>query len=191
MRTLAQRSPFYPPEADQPSSGLIITPASPQFSASRLVESIGGIIGSGAWLSINDPIAAPFYLRTRRTCYQLGVYNGSSVGENFDVGIYDGSWNRIISTGSTACSGTVQFVDVADTVLQARTLYYLVQSRDNITANRMRRWNIGTAPGMGLIGIQSSATDAFPLPDPLTNMALVSATFTTLPVMMIALRALV
>jgi hypothetical protein len=58
-----------------------------------------------------------------------------------------------------------------------------------VTANRQRAYGIsGSAIGVNLAGVQDSATDAFPLPDPLTNMA-GAAVAAVLPLMAVAMRA--
>jgi len=146
-----------------------------------------------AWFAINCPMAVPFAINTPVIAYQLGWVNGTSIGGNVDVGIYDTAWNRIVSTGSTAVSGTglqAQYVNITDTALLPGR-YYFVKVLDNITASRHSVSALTfTVPMMALWGIQDSATTAFPLPDPLTNMAQ-AATVVQVSSMLIATRALV
>jgi hypothetical protein len=146
---------------------------------------------STTWPSANDPVALAFRLSAGATVDQLGILHGSSAGGNFDLGIYDAAWVRLVSTGSTAAvtNNTWQFVNVTDTPLAALKTYYLVGVRDNVTANRQRAYGVsGTAGGCALVGMQDSATDAFPLPNPLTNMA-AAAVAAVVPVMAVAMRA--
>lgn len=146
---------------------------------------------SGAWVSANDPLALPFVLRKGGTVTQLGWLNGSAAGGGVDLGIYNTSWVRMISTGAQTGSGNTawQWIDVTDTPLAAGR-YYLAMSRDNITASRQLFVNhTALASLMGLMGCQDSATDAYPLPDPLTNMALCT-TFTRVPICGIAFRGI-
>lgn len=153
----------------------ILTPASPEFSCEwHAFPQIG--LASAAWLSANDPLALPFRLSQPATVTQLGWVNGSAAGDNADIGIYTPAWARLVSAGSTACSGNSawQWVDVADTTLPAGK-YYLVYVRSSVTANRVIAFNNGSLAGMMVLaGAQESSTDALPLPDPLTNMGTVA-----------------
>lgn len=168
----------------------ILGPLSPEFSISSLCA-IHDAVASSAWAAANDPIALAFRLSDAMVVEQLGWANGTSAGGNIDVGIYTASWVRLVSTGSQASTGNnaVQWVDVTDTALLPNTQYYLVGARDNATANRQRTHNMSTlAVGHALSGSYDSTTDAFPLPDPLTDMALATA-FTVCPVLLMAGRA--
>lgn len=167
MRTTPDR------EASLLASARVISTNSPEFSCSA-----GTYVPSAAtsaWFSANDPIAYPFRLSRPVVVKKLGFMNGTSIGGNVDVGVYDAAWTRLVSCGSTAAAGSQnswQWVDVTDTALQAGQLYYLAGARDNTTAARAVRWApLGTAAVSALLGTQDSSTDAFPLPDPLTNMA--------------------
>lgn len=140
----------------------------------------------------NDPWAFPFRLSEPFIARELMVFNGSAAGGNFDLGIYDSSWARLVSTGSTAGSGNSlwQIVNVADTDLAPGVTYYLVLARDNATANRQRSFSGSlTISQNALAGVFDSTTDAFPLPNPLTNMVL-AATITQIPIMAISGRVL-
>lgn len=178
---------------DQPAVMELITPGSPVFSASRLILPSNGVT-SAAWNAANNPVALPFILPRNRTVYQLGWVNGSSAGDNADVGIYsgDGNWTRLVSTGSTTGTGNslVQFVDVTDTALTAGTLYYAVMCRDTTTANRTRMIGSINPSASALAGQMTTTTASFPLPNPLTNMVLVSASG-AVPLVILALRSLV
>lgn len=167
----------------------IIGPWSLEFPTSSGVGSHGTPLSS-AWFSANDPVALPFRLSHGGVVTQLGWVNGTAAGGNVDVGIYSDAWVRLVSTGSTLGSGNSlpQWVDVADTALAPGRLYYLACSRDNTTANRARTLSHGgAAVTVALAGVQDSATNAFPLPDPLTNMA-AAATITYVPILLVAFR---
>lgn len=168
----------------------IIGPHTPEFSTYGMLCGSSTSL-SGTWTGINDPVAVPFRLSQAAIVDQLGWCNGSAAGGNFDLGVYDSAWARLVSTGSTAsASNNVwQFVDVAATSLLPNVTYYLAMSSNNTTANRLRYHTLGnTIPAAALIGVFDSSTDAFPLPNPLTNMA--AATVNSfIPVTAIALRA--
>lgn len=139
---------------------------------------------SGAWPSANKPIAIPFRLSSAMVVRRLGWRNGSSPGSNWDIGIYDAAFNRKVSSGSTAGSGVYQNVDVTDTALPPGK-YYLAIALNATTANRA--YFINTVSGTALVsftGVMDSGTNAFPLPDPLTNMV-AAATFVRVPVFFI------
>ena len=167
----------------------IITPASPEFGMANLVPAFTLPL-SVAWAGANDVVAIPFRLFTGMTVYQLGTWNGSgTMTDSFDIGIYDTAWNRKVSKGGTARSGvsSAQWVDVTDTYLPPGK-YYLAMSNNGTTANNSRNINGATSVGVqALLGVMDSATAAYPLPDPLTNMAAASI-FTSLPIFMIAGR---
>lgn len=178
-----------PTHADQPAVPWFITPLS-ACSIGSFVNLGPSAVTSGTWGAVNDPVAVPFWLQTPETVYQLGWYNGSVAGGHVDVGVYDSAWVRKVSSGSTVGSGnsTLQFVDVADTVLVPGK-YYMVMSLDDVTANRIAL-QVQTVAALALAGVYDSTTDAFPLPDPLTNMAL-AATYVNVPFVVVALRTVV
>lgn len=174
---------------------MILTPASPEFAVSGMIGQItsGGVWTSAAWPSANDPIGVEFWLTQPVTVYQLGWMNGSgTMTDSCDVGIYDTTNVRKVSAGGTARSGvsSLQFVDVTDTPLLPGR-YKLVMSNNGTTANQQQVWT-GPANALvwGMFGLLDSATDAYPLPDPITNLA-AAAVATVLPVMCISLRTLV
>lgn len=167
-------------------NGRILHPWCPEFCG---YERTSFSLASSTWFSANDPLAVGFVLREAATIQRLGTINGSAAGDNWDVGVYDLSWNRLISTGSTTGVGNsaAQYVDVTDTPLMPGR-YWAVMARDTITANRQMFASTGTTtiPPLEMCGIFDSATDAFPLPNPLTNMALVTVA-TRIPIFLIDL----
>lgn len=180
-----------PPPASLPQTVEIVGTASPIMSTANVASIFGatGVIAV-AWPSGNKPFAIPFCLNEPATAYQIGWRN-SSAGNNIDVGIYTRDWVRLVSSGSVATSGNnaLQFANITDTILP-RGHYYLVVCRD-ATSGDMYGWTPApTLAGNKLMGIMDSGTNAFPLPDPLTNMVR-AATFTIMPRMYIALRLLV
>lgn len=167
----------------------VLNPGSPEFSCCGIPYVSSGITVM-AWPAANDPVAVPFALSETTLVTQLGLMNGSAAGGNFDVGIYDLNWARIVSAGSTAAvtNNVVQFANTTDTVL-APGRYYYVMVRDNATANRGYGYAPNATSIMAICGLQDSTTDAFPLPDPLTNMA-AAASFARLPYFQIQTRSL-
>lgn len=147
---------------------------------------------SGAWATANDPVSVPFVINNAGVVEQLCWFNGTSAGGGVDVGIYDEAWNLIIACGTNTGSGntTWQSINVTDTAL-ALGRYHLVMVRDNTTANRCRFYNIVASNSLlQFAGLNSTTTDSYPLPNPLSGMAAV-ATATQIPVMGIQFRAFV
>lgn len=184
------RSRVFPPRAaSRPQlRNRIISVASPEFSTEQLL--FGAAPGNGAWVTANKALAIPFRISEPCTVYQFGWRNGSGTAtDSFDIGIYTTAYAKIITGGGTARSGasSVQWVDVADTVLSVGS-YYLVGANNGITSNNIT-WTTAAlnAAAMSLCGITDSADDLYPLPDPLTNMG-AAATFTRIPSIFMATR---
>lgn len=170
------------------ADGRILTLAAPEFSPGPHMGYVDVNAPAAAWFSANDPLAVPFALPVGGVVFQIGWHNGSAAGGGIDVGIYDLAWNRLVSSGSVTGLGNSvwQWADVTDTPL-ARGRYYLVQSRDNTTANRIATYGIPAAAAYtALCGVQTSTTDSFPLPNPLVGMG--TPTTTVLPLLAIAFR---
>jgi len=163
------------------------------------VESIGPVLNnalmpvvtpaSTAWPVNNKAFYIPFVLAKSATVLKLFWANGATVAgtNNIDVGIYDASGNRLVSTGSTAqgTASIVQEVDVTDTIL-GRGQYFLAMSCSNTAATFSLSSSSTTQVGR-LIGILEQ-TSALPLPNPAT-LAVCSATF-VVPQFGAALRTL-
>lgn len=184
-----RRSPSREAKGRNPAK-LLIGTWSPEFSVFSITR-LGSPISTGL-PAANDPWALPFRLSQGMVVTELLTWSGSAGGGNVDLGIYTSAWARLVSAGSTAASASnaIQVINVTDTDLSPGVLYYLVLARDNATANRQRSWGGSlTVSQNTLAGVFDSATDAFPLPNPLTNMAL-AATITQIPVMGMAGRAI-
>jgi hypothetical protein len=177
------------PEHLQSSRERIIHSGSPEFGSANFAT-IAGPAVSVTWPSANKPMAIPFRVFKGMTVYQLGWRNGSgTMTDSADIGIYDTAWNRKVSAGSTARSGAsaIQWIDVTDTFLRPAK-YYIVTATNGVTASQQTAiagaLTVGT---MAALGCFDSATNAFVLPDPLTNMV-AAATFTWAPTSFIAAR---
>lgn len=142
-------------------------------------ESMGGLphnfgYGGIAWPSANMAFFTPVRVPHRMTLTKLGLFNASVVSGNWDIGIYDPSGRRLVSTGSTAQSGAyvMQAVDVADSEI-GPGLFYFAAVMDNTTSQvyRMVPNNSNVDIVRLLTGCVQMAS-AFPLP--------ATATFATL-----------
>lgn len=168
----------------------IIHPGCPEFGIANFLRSAIPVRTSTAWASASKPIAIPFRLTRGSVVYQLGWVNGSgTMTDSADIGIYDTGWNQKVSGGGTARSGAsaVQWIDVTDTFLQAGKYYVVMSNNGTTTGNTFNMTAAFAVPLLALLGLQDSGTNAYPLPNPLTNMV-AAATFTSFPFMYIACR---
>jgi hypothetical protein len=177
LRTIPVRRIARPPTVKR-----LLGTHSPEFTTAAQVA-LAGTNTSAPWFAANKPIAVPFVLAMPVTVLEFGWVNGSgTMTDSFDIGIYSTSWTRLISTGGTTRSGVsvAQWVNVTDTVILPGR-YYLVMSGNGITANQLQGFSTVGANVWAQVGCLDSTTDAYPLPDPLTNMG-VMATNTRMPI---------
>ncbi len=87
-----------------------------------------GTLASQA-VTVNQAYFYPFRLDIGATAVKMAAMNGASVSGNTDVGIYDGQFNYLISSGATLQAGTnaIQEFDITDTYL-APGLYWMALS---------------------------------------------------------------
>ena len=93
-----------------------------------------GSATSTAWPTANSANFYPFTLTDFQMVYQLLLWIGSTASGNVDIGIYDGQWNLLVSSGSTGM-GTIDVVqefNVTDTPLSPGR-YFLAVGCDNTT----------------------------------------------------------
>lgn len=154
---------------------IVISTASPQ-SLGEAWNSMGLTTASLAWSTANKAIYVPVSIHAPVTIVKMFVLNGATASGNIDVGIYDRGGARLVSSGSTAQSGTsaIQEFNITDTLLQAG-LYYLACAMDNNTGT-LEMWTMSLAISKSL-GI-AEQTSAFALPATAT-FATVSATLRT------------
>lgn len=155
----------WPANKGQPTTGPTISIFDP-CCCSGLGRYTGSVASTAvAWASANRAIYYPFVVTETVTALQIGVANGAASG-NADVGIYDVYGNRLVSTGSTGLTGTVQGFNIADTVLTPGD-YYLALNVDNTTATIIAPAALD-AVAMRCSGIQEQAVGAVTLPNPAT-----------------------
>lgn len=134
---------------------------------------VGATNSSGVWPAANRAIYVAVQLAFPVTVYQVGWWNGTAVSGNVDVGIYDETGARLVSTGSTAQAGTstIQTVDIADTALVAGT-YFLAMAMDNTTGQVMR---VSAQTLIQQVSPVAQQATAFPLPTTSTMATLALA----------------
>lgn len=143
----------------------------PSIVSTQSLNSVGGEIvqfqlgfASGAWPSANRAYYVPFSLRANTLVLKMFVANGSTASGNFDVGIYDTTGTKIVSSGSTAQSGTstLQVVDITDTLLGPGK-YYMALAMDGTTGTAQKftmvaQNNIGTYLQATAFALPATAT---------------------------------
>lgn len=142
-------------------------------SLASLVRDMGYLAG-GTYPVANLIIYFPFRISNPCIFTKLWWYNGASASAsyNIDMGIFSEDGTRIISTSSTAQSGSnlMQSVDITDTLLDIGT-YYFGFVCDTTSANFMR-CTLATGFLCPVTGILEQAS-TFPLP---ANATFASAT---------------
>jgi hypothetical protein len=100
--------------------------------------------GASPWSdAANCLLAFPFILEAAQTAFYKGFWvNGSSTGGNSEVAIYDGAYNKIISTGSVgnATNSVPQSAAFSSTVTLPPGAYYACMAHDATTTNHFARW---------------------------------------------------
>lgn len=126
---------------------------------------------STAWTLANRAIFVPFTLNAPFLVQKLWWANGASVAGNMDCGIYSNDGTKLVSTGSTAQSGTsvVQSVSLGTPLLLMPGVpMYFALAASSTSATVVQ--NASTTPFFKLMAVAQQAS-ALPLP--------ASATFAT------------
>jgi hypothetical protein len=178
---------------DWPSTQYVTTPILTPFHVyGYAIKGQGtsslGLASSGTWPVNNKAFFYPFRLHTFETAYQLLFWVGATSSGNIDVGIYDSQKNRIVSSGSTAMSATVnawQELNITDTPLPPGD--YLLAGACSTTVGTVFRVAISsTADELSMPAIPVyEQTSALALPDPCTPVV---CTETTIPYMAIGIQ---
>lgn len=129
---------------------------------------------STAWGTASLAILVPVQITSGVTVKQMAWINGATVSGNVDIGIYDSTFNLLVSLGSTAQSGTIamQVGDIADTALSAGTYYFALASSSATATFYLADYGLGSihAQGTKEMGVVTMAS-AFPLPATITPAA--------------------
>lgn len=133
---------------------------------SPMVATLAGRAIQGGSISFsvaNRAYYHPIYLPFGCIVTQLWWINGTTGGGNVDCGVYSRAGDRLVSTGSTAQSGTnaLQIVNVTDTILDIGW-YYLAVACDSGSATAFGGAQILTGHN-SVLGMAQEAS-AFPLP---------------------------
>ncbi len=126
---------------------------------------------SGAYSLANRASLYPFRLLAPFTSAIAFVVNGTVVSGNWDVGVYDASFARLASTGSTAHGTAVTIQSVAMVLTLQPGTYWLALACDNVTQTFFNA--LRTVPTQELIPTKLANT-SFPLPNPIVPNTTIS-----------------
>ncbi len=117
---------------------------------------------SAAFPGDNSALFFPFYISKPITALNLMWINGTLVKGNIDVGIYTEDGTRLVSTGSTAVSGTAAIQSVPISLELGPGVFYFAVAMDTSTGTLYR----GTVPNLEVLCAVDGANmpGAFPLP---------------------------
>jgi hypothetical protein len=165
---------YQPPMLARPGE-ITITPWSYQSLGVSLYATGQGAPASNNFVTANLAVFIPFYVPEPMVCTKLFWGNGAAVAGNLDAGIYDTAGTRLVSTGTTAQSGTTraQVVDTTDTTI-GRGTYYLAFASDT---SGVTQKVIAVLPSAGIpqsLGLLQMAA-AFVLPSSATYAKYASA----------------
>jgi hypothetical protein len=122
------------PETWEPSRKPALTTISPWSSLQSLGVSLfacgQGAPASQNYVAVGVAVFIPFWVPVSILIRKMGWGNGAAVAGNIDVGIYKTDGTLLVSSGSTAQSGTstLQVVTVADTFLPRGQYYFAMDS---------------------------------------------------------------
>jgi hypothetical protein len=117
---------------------------------------------SAVWNAVSKIMFMPVPCPGPFTVMKFACENGAAVSGNLDMGLYTPEGQLIVSTGSTAQSGTSgwQVIDVTDTAVPPGW-YYLAMVLDNVTGTNDRLGSLAALKRMYGCREQLST---FPLP---------------------------
>lgn len=110
------------------------------MGAISVSQSCLGFATSATWDSANRAYFYPFHLNSWETAYQLLFWVGATSSGNVCVAIYDSQKNRVVTSGSTGMSATVntvQELNITDTTLPPGD-YLIAAACDNTTGTCFR-----------------------------------------------------
>lgn len=150
------------PDGSLPASPHITAFSPEAMGTANYLSSGNNFFATNTWPAANTAIFVPFVVRSAIEVKALFALNGNAVSGNMDIGLYAVDGTRLVSTGSTAQSGTnvIQSSTVSLTIGPGQ--YYLALALNN-TTGRIAGINAAAAINVKMIGIYTM-TSAFPLP---------------------------
>lgn len=136
----------------------------------ELAANAAAVVSSAAWPAANRAIYVPFILPEAVTALKMFVEVTTQSG-NMDVGIYNVSYARLVSMGSTAVAAAgLQEFDITDTVMGPGQFYwgmcvdnttaaFMVHTGSGAAANRLKGWGVAQE-AVGAVTLPATATPA-------------------------------
>lgn len=162
------------PNSTFPAPPIISTFSPEALGPQLLLNGISGVPGSNSlWPTANKAIFIPFVLRFPITVVRLWTNNATAVTDTRDIGIYSEDGTKIVSTGSTAGSGTstLQVYSVTATTIGPGRFYLALANSGS--ASRFFATGVSAVRAKTL-GVYEM-TSAFPLPATATFATISSA----------------
>lgn len=121
---------------------------------------------SASFPTANLALFYPFYLNQTIVVTKLFAINGSSASNNIDIGIYNDDGVRIVSTGSTARSGTtaIQSFDITDTTIGPGRFFFAIAQNGGVGSYFAANSSATVAQAWAKMAGIYQQTSAFPLP---------------------------
>lgn len=130
----------------------------------------GTSLSSAAWPAANRALYVPIYLPNYFTVARFIILNGANTTGDVDVGLYNNAGSRLISTGSTARSGTnaAQYIGVTDQSFPPGCYYLALVCgsatgqfmRAATSANGIAQYNGYLQEDLGSVSLPSTMTPA-------------------------------
>lgn len=179
---------MYTPAQVAPLSPVLISTSSARWSVGSDIGALGaGTPGSQVWTAVNRALYIPLYIDRPGIVTKFWTYNGTTAAGNIDIGLYNRSYTRLSSKGSTAQAGTsvIQEFDVTDFAIGPGV--YFLGLAASLTTTTFFMHASSVAAYFGGMGVTMEAS-ALPLPataTPVQNVVI------NLPVAGISFRTLV
>jgi hypothetical protein len=138
-------------------------------------------------IGTNVAMFVPFRIGKTIIAKNMFCLNGSAVAGSIDIGIYTADGTKLVSTGSTAQSGTsaIQTISITNTEF-GPGLFYLALAANN-AGNRFQCANTINAYPLQVMGV-AMVTASFPLP---ATVTFATATVSKLPIFGLTTRSFV
>lgn len=116
----------------QPVSHGVINPWSWYSVGSGQIQRQGSLMGatSNAWPTANRALYVPVRIVEPTTFVKGFVYEGSTNGDKWDIGIFDAGGRKLVSSGATVhgASNAIVTSDITDTTLNPGQYFWAIQS---------------------------------------------------------------
>lgn len=162
------------PRGVAPLPGLaVISSTSPRTMIGDALRTGTWAGASAAWPAANRGIFVPFSIDTEIEVVRMWTYNGATAAGNIDLAILNMHGGRVVSTGSTAQSGTSTIQVFTVTTTKLTPGQWIMGMAANSTSTTIFRVSPSTSY-QATCGVRIM-TSAFPIPASVTGATPTSA----------------